>query len=979
MRMYVLSYNAVFTARVNQASFDYPIMEVDYDTVGVGPYTEILPGMTVLFGTTAGNDDLGRQRVKSADATTLYIGKSSNGTMDGEVNLADNAYITVLNDFRVWSKIPYITDDGTIYKDGNIGYTDETDEIPPKANGGPGMAGTISGGALEVEFDSAASYSPVGAAISTVLWDVKDGTITVGTLASAAITAVFAAGFRYVDLTVTDANGKSHTTHIPVYARDPDADTSIGKFQIERHAISKEGQQLSVRILEDLSEATYLDGTLVMIWEDEPADGADRSHMRFIGWHHTDPAQIRAERTGILRDTTFECLDIAGKLATLPGFPVSVEGDATPANWLEMLTPNMDKYIDYLLRWHSTALEVAHVTLSGTGSNYPFVILGSDAGSLWEQVRKRAEALVPDYLLTCNTKGQIAIKPDPMIQHTSERTATVQAALTEADWSDIRYTHQRPPRVHWLRSEAVMAHATEIYALFCVAPDNTPGQGTSEQTHGEQLAISQDGLNVAEGNRYGRLNATETYFSITLAEGSDQAIEPANVTWVTMVISAANAAQRGLTLATARGLVHQIDIRYSYGRTGMTKTVTLTWERETSGLPAITLIPPTTIIDLDYEPLPDPGYPDETPITAGDGFGTVYINSDSELMRTRDFSAASPSWVDVAPAALSGTIHDFILDPWQPILTGYLSTADGVYRSTDLDQASPSWSLILDEADARTATGAASYAGPYKIFGSINLDQYLAVIWQSGTGVYCSYTNDSRAASPAWSHVLIGTGVAIFGGLVYHGAADIVPHPNGGGSLTLYAAYSTGTYPNLAVTIKKSTDAGANWSTAGTISSGSANNAAFSLFCPYDNNAAGNIVYLTFYRDTSPGQGVYRSIDGGANWTQVYSGAYSDVCRWGVEAYTLDRLRMYFVIGGGLYLSDDGIDSYYAASMNGITGAIRATGGFPYDNAQFYAHTVDGIFVSIDRGTNWIDKTGDWTPTTTNGKNGAIVPVWVEE
>jgi hypothetical protein len=59
-----------------------------------------------------------------------------------------------------------------------------------------------------------------GATITTYAWDVEDGTITVGTSSSPSITATFPLGFRYVHLTVTDSNGKTHTTHVPVLVYD---------------------------------------------------------------------------------------------------------------------------------------------------------------------------------------------------------------------------------------------------------------------------------------------------------------------------------------------------------------------------------------------------------------------------------------------------------------------------------------------------------------------------------------------------------------------------------------------------------------------------------------------------------------------------------------------------------------------------------------------------------------------------------------
>lgn len=979
-RLFLLSPSIVFKARVNQAGYVYPLTEVKFDNVTVGAYTDILPGHTVVFGTSEGASDLGRQRIrKAATSDTLYVGRSSIGTRDGELFPEDNCYVTVWNDHRVWSKIPLTTFDGTIYKDSDIEFDDQTDDIPPKANiEPPAAAGDINSGTnlMLVDFDGAGSYALSGT-IASYLWDVDDGTIITGTTTSTAITASFPAGFRWVSLTVTDSNGKTHTMRVPVYARDPAVlSSSIREFQIERHTIGVQGQEISLKILESIPEGTYPDGTLVMIWDEDLTTITNADHMTFWGWHHTDPAEIDAERTAVLSEVTLDCLDIAGKLKTLPGFPISVEGANPPTTWLEMDTPNMDKYIDYVLRWHSTALELAPVTLSGTGSNYPFVILGSDASSLWEQAARRAQSLVPDYVLTCDSYGRIGMKPDPIIQAVADRTSTIQTTIDASEWKSINYTRQRSPRVHWLRSEAVLASATEVGALFSVAPDDTPGQGVSSRTQGEQLARNQTDLNAAEGNRYARLNAFESHFRIELAAGTRHGIEPADMTWVRLTMPAAYAAQRGLSFTDERGLVHDITINYRYGRTGVTKSVSLTWERETDGPAAKGYIPPSIDDpDIPYEPPPDPGFNPDPP-TAGTGFGTVYVMTNNNLGRTRAFSAASPAWVSVGPGGTPGTLWDFILDPWAPATTGYLTANAGIYRSTDLDQASPSWTLIVSDSDIETEAGVGGFGSPAKILGSINLQGYLALFHVLSDGTYVTYTYDDFAT--------INT-VKINSATSFYGGADIVPHLVGGG-IVLYTALRVGNSPVL----YRSGNGGATWTTltGPAVIGGSRSSIPVTVHCPYDGNQNGNVCYFAL------------ADLGGTLW-HYYAGRTLDFTtittivadagipyptsrlakRTGVESYTKNRLRMYRWLNANLYTSLNGFNTETAVSTSGISGIVVASGGFPYNASQFYALTEGGIFVSTDGGTNWVDKTGDWAlgafNSTGNG-TGVIVPLWTE-
>jgi hypothetical protein len=994
LRLFVLNPVTIFAARVNMATITYPLDHVTFDGVTTGAFGDIVPGMTVLFGSTAGADDLGRQRVRAAaTSTVLPIGRSSKGAHDGEVNLADNVFITVLNDYRVWAKMPFINPDGDIFKDSDLSYTDQTVESPPVANCGPGTAVTASAGAAEVAFDGSASFATAdGATISSYAWNLADGNVTAGASNTAFVTAEFSPGFRWVALTVQDSNGKVHTARCPIYVRDADDDDTIEHFEITSHRISQTGQELE---FETGSTITAPDGTLVMIFDGEPVTNGDRTHMLFIGWHQEDPADLNATKTGYLRDTRMRCVDVAGRLQVLPAFPQSIETAAVPDKWTEMVAPNMDKYLHYLLYWHSTALELADWSWSGTEGYYPFVVLGSDGDSLFGQVNRRAQALVPDHLLTCDTIGRLRTLPDPMLQATGDRTATVQVTLDEGDWSTIRYTHQRPPRVHWLRSNAILASTAEpIEALFSIAPGNGPSQGESAQTEGEHLAASQDDLNDAEGHRYARINAPEGKFSIGLVAGDDLDIEPADMTWVQLTIGATYAAQRGLTFTNARGLVHDISIRYSYSRTGLIREVDLTWEREVTGHAAE--IDPQHISDAlpppDFEPPPPDNYvvdPGPPPISTT-GQGTVYVRDENGLYRTRDLSPASPTWASIGPT-VGGSEHyeDFILDPWFPDTIGYLATSEGLYMSDDLDQVTPTWTLMVSDAtDVSGATGVTiSSLTSQKVLGSPNVDGFCAWFFHvapTGSEIWMCRTYD-RWATFDFVKAIDGGASADF---LAAGAVDIVPHLVGG-ELVFYIA------TKLSDKLYKSEDSGDTWSIVGTFPDDISEPRVVHI--PFDDNDAGDIVYCAFETDgtTSPVGRVYRTTDGGGAFTTISPIASRGVGfhRTAIESSLLNRLDMYCwveqqpALGDAngrtkLYVTDDG-GATWTFMYQVATSTVVASSGFPYIGGQFYAVTADDVLLSVDGGTTFVSKKGDVFTAVGAGNfdvssKCTIVALWTE-
>jgi hypothetical protein len=867
IRLFLLQPEIIFAARVNQATITYPLLEVTFDGVTTGAYTDIIPGMTVVFGSSAGASDLGRQRIrKVATSDTLYMGRSSRGTNDGEIDIADDTYITVWNDYRVWGKIPYsvVTEDGgdvsvIWYKDGDFEVGTWTTNLPPVSNIGPGVIATIDGSdIITVDFDSANSLAMSdGATITGYEWDVADGSIITGTSTSSAITATFPAGFRWVSLKVTDSNGRTHTSYAPVVARDPDDDICIDAFAITEHRITQTGQTISVRVLEDIDISTYPDGTLVMVADDEPASESDRGNMLFIGWHQSDPAAIQAGRTGNLRDVTLNCVDAAGRLATLPGFSQSLRSAESPAEWTEMVAPNIDKYLHYLLYWHSSVFAVADWTPSGTGDDFPFVEIGSENQSLLDQVQWICQSMTPDYKLTCNTLGQLRVIVDPMLQDSGDRTSVVQKFLSEYDYTEIRYTQQHVPTVYQLYVGAIKAlsalptddNGEPYYPLFfSQAPGTGPGQGVSERKKSEKIAISQADLNSCVGHEYARINALQGPFQIKLTGGDDFDIEPSDMAWVTLSLGAEYAAQRGLNFTVERGLPLELNIRYDDRREGLVRTIELTWERETSGTPGVTVIQP----ESDYQ-APDALTPGEwekpLPLPPDQGlfYGDIgaYVMWDgAHVYRTMDFSDASPVW-EFVDTSITGTIYDGRYVVINDTVAMWLLTSDGIWLCADILATTPSWTLKLanttiqstevqppDQATIAISIATWGYDPNYLVVATgldvtndtDNIDYAYAYMWHThDLGDNWTTVQLTETYTGAFGHTRAYAVADLFALEMYRDADGII-----------YCARAAQVYATQhRLKVFKSDDQGDTWSTAAQYYSDYASPSWFALLHPY--------------------------------------------------------------------------------------------------------------------------------------------------
>lgn len=703
MKLFLLAPQPVFKARVNNpGAFAWPIRDLEFDGVALGTYSDIWPNQTVWLGSTDGANDLGITRVRTlADSNTLPVGLSSRGNHYGEIDPVDNAYITVLADWRIWPRIPRIDDDDTRYMDGALDWATYGEYAPPVAIGGAAVVATIDPDTevITVDFDASDSYpTEPGATIAAYGWAVGDGTIVTGTTSTAAITVTFPAGFRWVTVAVADSNSQFHYKHIPVLAIDPDDDPCINNFTIERHVIRQDGQEMSVRIRESVPAITYPDNTLALVVDGEPANPGDRSNLVLMGWLDQEPSEVEGTETGTLKDVDLAIVDVAGRLKSLPGFPQVLEETVSPAQWDQINGLNMDRFLHYLLQWQSTALDVADFYWSETTTTYACVRLVSEGMTLWEQVARTANKLVPDYILTCDTKGALRVLPDPLMQDTGERTSAIQVSLDDGDYGNLSYTPQRHPRVCWLRTHAVVADSSAVTTVKSISPGVTPGWGSEQVEDGEMLATTQSALNIYTGHRYARLNAPQGLFRLTLATGSRQGIEPALMTWVRLTIPAAAAAPRGLTLTNERGLVTQIDVRYQAQRTGLVKTYALTWERETSGVPGTTLVVDEALPINDSDPLIPPVVTLPPTFDGGvvaDTANVALIGDGGEIFRTSDFNASTPTWTTylshISGFGGSVTVHSFVVDPFSPLyragsgaVNGYLATGGGIWKISDI-------------------------------------------------------------------------------------------------------------------------------------------------------------------------------------------------------------------------------------------------------------------------------------------------------
>ncbi len=684
--------SVVFAAQINETfNTNDLVRDFGFDNVTTGAYTDILPGMTALIGSTPGADDLGRARVrKAATSTRIYIGAAS------DVAFANNAYVSVIKEFGLWRK-SFAYTDGVLYADDDIVYSDQHANFSPVAMAGSHRRVWLRDSTVTVQFDGSDSYC-IDSSISGYSWEFPGADSTSGTTTATPSATYDAPGRYLVRLTVTAANGKTHTGTRTL--RVFDASDMPAACNVSKMVGSTADGGYSCQVIAYSGVDSVRPGALITVIARDYYDDEETSVGLFPGAENIVIQGWMAEE-GIVSNPHRGSVTFRGEtanywLARMEMQVLDLENVSAAATaWTQIQGLTLAKALHHYLFWRTTLMDIVdvHLPLSDTRVIPNIELTGQVAGEQIAEIARRG-FIFP----LSDPYNRFFCEVDPQYLDETDRDAL--PVIMEIEKQDRRRGVDFDKRNRAECAQVALSSDTTVGTLYSLSPGRVPGTQGRIVTLDKMAASSQSESNSLAGLHRGRLNNPYPEIPVTMA-ANNRAISIAPVQYVEISIDAADN-PRGEAFS-GRAIPREVEYEF-LPRTG--KMIThLRLEVQSfedlsvdgnvpegqddeNGDPGIIYPPyPPNPPEPPTPPLPPP------PPLYGD-VGTVYMIMNGNVYATTLIDIANPVWYSVTASAKAGTYKQISANRMAGILYAISNQADG---SIDISQRAPERMTTLQE------------------------------------------------------------------------------------------------------------------------------------------------------------------------------------------------------------------------------------------------------------------------------------------
>ena len=618
-------------------------------------YLNLYPDMTVKIGTAAGEDDVGRLRVRSFTGTYIDFAENS-------INWTSGQYLTFINQIDVQAIYPRIIQDPDndenviFYKDYDIPYSTQNSVYGSFPNAGPHRAAFLSSGTASLYYTATGTYNVASSAL-TYLWSFEGGTPTGSTSLTPGNVNYSAAGHYRTKLRVSAANGGVDETHryVSIYNR-PNEGTNVPTLKWELQDLSgsrsEGGYTASFKVFENIGNIEP--NALVVIFSDTWYGGAitsmggnaqNASRIVFSGYILSDTIKFNYNESFV----EFQVGSVSEIMKEAEGFSVSCESKASPSTWFELYEMTVPKAMYHYLRWHSTVLKVTDFQY--TGDNRLVQYFDADRGSLFDAV----DSFMRDGMLgavVADRQGKLWAEISSFGLQTPFSSIPSYFTFHKQDWiGSPSITERRNSDLSFIEMGGIAFYGVSsnlFSAILTAAPSTVPlYHGKSERNDG-LILVSQQQLNQIAGHFLAHHNTKFPEISLSLA-GNYSNLDIAPLEQTRLVIdqndSVRNKSIQDLPYVV-EGMEWSYDARAEVFRPDVTLVQIATGTAgQTVHIPAVPPDGGFGYPDIDLPPLPE--FPGATPIGPQVNTTVLFHDQTAGFVYCENFDSNSPNYITV--------------------------------------------------------------------------------------------------------------------------------------------------------------------------------------------------------------------------------------------------------------------------------------------------------------------------------------------
>lgn len=505
----------VLACQVNNPSAAKGDRVVPYDTVSTGSYTNVQADYTALIGSTAGAGDIGRIRVRSADASNITFAENS------DIAWADRLFITVLKYVDLVPIFPRIIQDPAkatnviFYKDYDLAYTNQNTVLGTLLCATNHKAGFLNNGTYQAYWTATGSYTVTGET-GTYSWYFEGGTPSTYVGLEPGYVSYNTPGHYQASLTVTGATINDVTyRYVSVYDR-PEAGNKppdILRWELEEIGGSRDEGGHSVKIKAWDAAGFVSANDLIVIFADEwfgttqqniGGNAKNNSSIKFVGYVVDGSISYNWQESFV----EFQVESPVGMMGLKEGFSVSCESKKSPATWFEIADLSVTRAMYHYLRWHSTVLKVCDFQY--TGPDYKVQYFDSDRESLKDAIGKFVEMGLRGQIVS-DKQGKIWVELSAGATNNPETDFPVALSMSKQDWMGEPQIDERLQKEISYLEYGGIAYSGVTTGTFAAMMSGAPGAAPSYVGKPEReqglILVSQSQLNTLTGNMFAYKNS----------------------------------------------------------------------------------------------------------------------------------------------------------------------------------------------------------------------------------------------------------------------------------------------------------------------------------------------------------------------------------------------------------------------------------------------------------------------------------------